>query len=295
LRILSHVFWIAVSGLALALPFVLIHLAGTALSRMFGDGFQQFGPSPAEITLLAQDVHIVVGDVPLVFPLIALPEFSESDAFFTDDGADYAARMAAARSDFASSAASPAAAPHLDKVRIHVERFGWDDSAGARWETICAELVRDWARSVCDAHMPPLLQALPATFTLADAQNLKAFRDTFLSVGNLGEAAPLLQAMDLTTDEPALACGVPHKPEAPYPCLVAQRLSGDLIAVWFVSDGPDEPALTTAHREGKAIAALVAYGLGPVEDFSRLISSACATLRPGAGPSSTAFAPPWPC
>lgn len=277
--------------LAACLPFGLIYLSGVALGTMFESDPDITVPTAGEITLLAQDVNIVVGGVSLTLPLIALPDQSQRDAFFSDNGRAWIADRAADRADFAASAS----ALPLDKVRVYIEPFGLEDTIGVRWREICDQLTHDWARSVCADPRAPLMQALPrGSLHLADARHLDAFRDTYLSIGDLGEAAPILKAMDLEAGEPALACGQPFKPDAPRPCLVAQRITGDLVAVWFVADGPDEIAEAQALREGRAITALVVHGLGPVEDFPSLTATACATLRPGAAPFRSDD-PTWPC
>jgi hypothetical protein len=147
----------------------------------------------------------------------------------------------------------------------------------------------------CNDPWAPLLQSLPDQVTLADARHLDAVKDTFISFGDLGNADTLLQSMKLSFGQPALACGQPSRPNRASPCLAALRIAADLVAVWYVQDGPDETAAQQAGREGRALAALVAFGLGAAEDFPALTAAACATLRPGAGPSSGRTAHDRPC
>jgi hypothetical protein len=273
--------------------FLLVVAGGVLL--YFTSGPYSRTPTPADIALLGSDVHVSIGGVPLVLPLIALADQSRLNAFLSGYSAEKFERQAKERATFAASAVDPTAPRPMEKAGLRIESFGLEDVDGKAWRTICDGLLRDWSRSVCDDSFAPLLQALPrGRFDLADARHLDAFRDTYLAIGDLGEAAPVLQTMDLSLGEPALACGKPHKPDAARPCLTALRIRGDLIAVWFVSDGPKEPALTQARREGQAITALVLHGLGPVEDFDRLGAAACATLRPGAGPPRP-DAPSWTC
>jgi hypothetical protein len=278
----------------LGLP-ALVVLSGTALGLMFEGQPRSYPPTPAEAALLGSDVHLMIGGVALTLPLIALDRDSRRDAFFSDNGPDWIAAEAVQRAGFAAEAGLAAAPLRRDRASVRIEAFGLEDSDGIAWRRVCDHLVRRWSRSVCDNAFAPLLQALPrGSFDLADSRRLDAFRNTFLSIGDLGEAAPILQAMDLRLGEPSLACGTPYKPDAPRPCLVALQVKGDLVAVWFVRDGPDDSALTQARREGRAITAFVAHGLGPVEDFSNLTAAACATLRPGAKPLRSND-PDWPC
>ncbi|MCU0828738.1 MAG: hypothetical protein MUE52_15375 [Tabrizicola sp.] len=282
-------------GLALLGGFAILVLAAGGLLRWASSGPDNRPPTPTDVALLASDMHVSFGGVSLTLPLVAFRERSERTAFLSDHSEEEFGRRAARRVAFADSAGNPATPLPLENAAIWIEAFGLEDVDGAAWRLICDQLARHWSRSVCADPFAPLLQSLPrGWFTLADARHLDAFAGTHIFAGGLGNAAPLLQSMPLIQGEPLLLCGVPHKPGAPRPCLAALRIAGDLVAVWFVQDGPAEPVLAQARREGQAITALVTHGFGAVEDYPALIAATCATLRPGAKPLRPGDGD-WPC
>lgn len=139
-------------------------------------------PSPKgpSVEFLASDAYVIVGDVPLTMPFVALsglvtmkPSFS-----FDKEGARRAAleRLEA----FRKVASSPATAPVLDTLEVQIRTYGWDDFDAAK-RGICPLLTREWAKSVCNNPWAPPQQAIPSDpIYLVDDRKLSSFeRPTF--------------------------------------------------------------------------------------------------------------------
>lgn len=236
--------------------------------------------SEAQIDLLASDAHIVVGDTPLVLPVVALPEYSArwpaSSYFDVPESAAATERLRA----FASKASDPANAPTLDRIRIDIRGYGSNETDRS-FQRICPRLTRRWSRTICADPWAPLLQAAPLNgFYLADVRALHVFHGN-ITVG--GErVSDQLRAMHLRPGEAATVCDKVVLNQTSF-CTAALLVSGETIAVWTIWDGRagDERHETQAKREAALLKAFVAYAASPTEDSTQLEAIACQTRRPG--------------
>lgn len=247
----------------------------------------------AEISALAENAHIVVGNVPLVLPFVAMPDHVSMGAFFSLNRPAAQKAWKEERDAFRASALSPTSAPILDRITVQVETYGWNDSDPRPWIKLCAQLTAKWAQSVCDNPWSPVQQALPRNrFYLADTRRLEVFSDT-LMVG--GETyADKLRSISLKSGEVFVNCDRKEEGERQF-CIAAVAISKDLIGVWSVWQSETEAADQQAQREGRAIAAFANYALGDIENFDALLAVVCSARRPGSGPSDIHSIPPDPC
>ena len=143
------------------------------------------------------------------------------------------------------------------------------------WSSNTKFMERSWAS---------LTQSMPENgFYLVDARKFDAF-DSHMTVG--GERrGDQLRAMRLRIGEVSTVCDRVVPQETRF-CTASVRISRDTAAVWTVWDGSDgrEPHQEQAQRESKAIQAFVSYAIGPTEDSARLLSTSCASRRPGSSP-----------
>lgn len=231
-------------------------------------------PSDAEIELLASDAYVNIGDVLIILPYIALPDFVSMGQFFSLDRRRAREEWVAQRDEFRAAASYPETAPTLGQLEVIVDNFG-----GNGLDEICQHLSRNWARSVCDNPWAPILQALPPNrFRLADDRRIDSF-DHHWTVGR-ERVSDHLQAMDLQSNEASIVCGERSSSTTRF-CTAAMRLEDHLIAVWTVWDSEKEPSVEQAKREGKAINAFVRHALGPTENFRELSEVMCHLGRPG--------------
>ncbi len=230
-----------------------------------------------EIEVLASDAHVVVGEVPLVLPLIALPDYASAPAFSRDRDRVRALRASEA---FRLRARDPSTAPQIDALQVALSAFGWRDGDPA-FHRICPRLTRVWSRSICDDPFSPLVQAAPENrFYLADLTKPEAF-DGHLTVGR-ERVGDQLRAMRLRADEVSTVCDSKPTTDTRF-CTAAVRINGRLGAVWAVWDSPraGEDHRRQSEREGRAIIAFATYALRSSERFETLLPAACAARRPG--------------
>lgn len=243
------------------------------------------GPTDADISAVAQDAHVVVGDVPLVLPFIALPDYVSAATVFSLNRSAGRAALQKKQDDFRVAASSLATAPTLATLRVRIETFGWENTNFPKWDRFCGRLTRDWSRAVCTDPQALLLQTLPSDgFYLADDRHL----DVFSSHGTVGgeNRWHQLQTMTLQAGQSSIACdrNVPGKQRF---CTAAHPIADHLVAVWTVWDDDRESAAVMAEREGRAVGALVWFSLGEAEDFAALQDVLCTARRPSAAGTST--------
>jgi hypothetical protein len=239
--------------------------------------------SEEQIDLLASDAHVIIGDTSIVLPLVALPEYAgHGQSFSLNQRRDFEAAGERLRS-FSASASNPATAPTLDKIEVNIRAYGWNDF-DTSFRRICPRLKRRWSKAVCNDPWAPLRQSMPENrFYLVDARKFDAF-DNHLTVGG-DRVGDQLRTMRLGIGEVSTVCDkvVPHETRF---CTAAVRISRNFGAVWTVWDGSDgrETHQEQAKRESRAIKAFVSYAIGPSEDDARLLSTSCASRRPGSSP-----------
>jgi hypothetical protein len=274
------------SGLwSVKLPFspraiILTLLAGVALA-IFAYLYQKRRDSDDHIKFLASDAHVVVGDVPLVVPFVALSGYVSQGPSFSlnreNDRKQAKDRLAA----FRKAASSAETAPVVEKLQFGLSAFGFDDLE-AMPGRICAQLSRDWSKSVCMDPWAPLQQAMPHDgnyIYLADGRNLAVFENQSTVGGE--RVSDQLKAMKLITGEPSVVCDKPSNSKTQF-CTAAVLIGQHLTAVWTVWNSNAETPAKRAAREGKAITALVLHGLGATESFPALLAVACKMKDPEA-------------
>ncbi|WP_263333873.1 hypothetical protein [Albidovulum salinarum] len=268
-------------------------VTGLVLSQVLGGQNARTAPSNAEIRALARDAHLVVGDVPLVVPHVALPDQVSMGAYFSLNRKGAKEEWIRRRDEFRAATSSPGSAPSLDDIRIWVRPYSLNDEFYEQWSKLCDQLTRLWARSVCRDPWAPLTQALPRDFHLADDRR---FAESFRYHGSAGggRLSDSLLAMSLVRGQVSIDCRQDGSSTTKH-CLAALPVEKHLVAVWSVWESEQEPAREQAEREGRAIAAFVSYALGQSEDFDALITLACQTRRPGSGASGIPRMPPYPC
>lgn len=254
---------------------------------------QPRGPTDADITALAENAHVVVGNVSLVMPFVAMPDQVSMGAFFSLDRSAARRAWKEERDAFRTAALSTTNPPILDRITVHVETYGLNDSNPGQWLKLCAQLTPKWAQSVCDNPWSPILQALPPNrFHLADRRRLEVFEDTGTVGGD--SVADQLQSVSLEAGRVSMECDPKVEGETQF-CTAAVAISKDLIGVWSVWESERESAGRQAAREGRAIAAFTRFALGYTEDFDALLDVVCDARRPGSEPATHSSAPPDPC
>lgn len=229
-------------------------------------------PSANDTEFLSADAHVTVGDVTIVAPFVALRNVTTMGQFFAVDRRKAREEWRAQRDAFRKAAEDPVTAPKLSKVEIGIDSYGEHGR-----EDICDGLTRQWSRSICVDMRGLLLYVLPDRFYLADALALEAF-DNHHTVGN-ETAGAQLRSMEITND-PAYRCDAARSASGTLFCTAAVRIQGNMIAVWNVWDGGPEQLPDMTLRQGKAIQAFVAHGLGPTENFEELIRISCDLREP---------------
>ncbi|UXN67049.1 hypothetical protein N8E89_21200 (plasmid) [Phyllobacterium sp. A18/5-2] len=120
---------------------------------------------------------MVVGDVPLIVPFVALTGLiSEKPSFSFHKQEDHQAAKERLEA-FREAASSRETAPSVDQLEITMSTFGSTGVDSSR-EGICALLSRQWSKSVCDDPRAPLQKALPNNrFYLVDDRKLDVFQN----------------------------------------------------------------------------------------------------------------------
>ena len=150
-------------------PFIRLLLAGIVLSSCSKLSKRL---TEADIDFLASDAHVVIGDVSLVLPFVALRGYvSQKSSFSLNKRKDR--QIAKERLEtFRQAAADPQTAPTIPRLEVAMRRYGWDDF-GAGTDRICARLGRQWSKFVCNNPWAALQQALPSgRFDLIDLRTL---------------------------------------------------------------------------------------------------------------------------
>jgi hypothetical protein len=235
--------------------------------------------SDADIDVLASDAYVVVGDVPLVLPFIALTGYvAEKPSFSLNRQEDRQAatdRPAA----FREAASNPQGAPKIDQLEIEVYAYGWNDFDPQPFKRICARLSRQWSKSVCDDPWAALREAMPVNrFYVADDRKFDAF-DNHFTVGGK-RYSDQLRSMQLKANEASVVCDRNVRPSETIFCTAAISINQHLAAVWTVWDSAGETHSRQAEREGKAITAFVRHAIGPSEDFPALFAAVCKLRNP---------------
>lgn len=228
-----------------------------------------------------------------MLPFVAMPDQVSGGSFFSLDRRAVENERRKARDAFRLAASSSKSAPVLERIKVRVETYGWNDFAAFAWEKICGQLTRNWARTVCDDSRAALNQALPKSdFYLVDDRNF----DLFNGHETLGRevVADQLRAMDFQSGRTSLVCDV-ELGEHGRNCTAAVPIAQHLVAVWWVWEREGESAEAQADREGRAIGAFVKYALGAEEDFAALWEVVCTARRPGSDRSMNRTAPADPC
>ena len=252
------------------------------------------GPTNADISALAKDAHVLVGDVPLVLPFVALSDQVSMGNFFSLDRHVARKEWKRRREDFQAAALNPSNAPVLNRIRLNIDTYGWNDFNWEPWRKICDQLTRKWSRAICDDPWAPLQQALPrATVYLTDDRHF----DDFAGHSTIGQeiVADQLGAMSLKMGVAAVMCDHLVSSSGNRFCTAAVPIAKHLVAVWTVFDSEVESAAHQAEREGLALAVFVKNALGLQEDFDALLAVVCETRRPGSEPSGIPSTPPDPC
>lgn len=234
-----------------------------------------------DVRLLASDVHVKIAGQPITLPWIALENYAYTPQSFSLDRGGDRKREDEQRAAFRAATADSATAPELDNLSVVVRTYGWNDS-DMRQRAMCPLLTKQWSRSVCDNPWAPIRQALPVNrFSLVDLARLQLRK----SPANCTEGSARLVSSISKSPTASLLCDfhILGAGDTRFYTAIVQ-VSGDLGAVWAVWEKPGsrETAAEMAIREGKAIVALVRYGLGVREDFPELHSIACQLRRPDA-------------
>ncbi|MBZ9973872.1 MULTISPECIES: hypothetical protein [unclassified Mesorhizobium] len=251
---------------------------------MVSNNLASCSPSPkhvsdADIDFLASDAHVVVGDVPLVLPFIALTGYVAAKPSFSLNRQQDRHAATDRLEAFRKAATNPQGAAKMDQLEIEVYAYGWNDLDPQPFKRICARLSRQWSKSVCDDPWAALKQAMPENrFYVVDDRKFDAF-DNHFTVG--GErVSDQLHSMQLRVNEASVVCDRNLKSSKTNFCTAAIPIKQHLAAVWTVWDSTGESHSRQAEREGKAITAFVRHAIGPSEDFPALFAEACRLRNP---------------
>ncbi|WP_146055958.1 hypothetical protein [Bosea psychrotolerans] len=225
---------------------------------------------------------MAIGEHALVLPFVALENYAYRGASFALDRAGDGKRVNEAVSKLLRDTADPRHPSEMNELSVAVRTYGWND-ADMRQRFVCPQLTREWARSVCDNPWAATQQALPINrFKFVDLRRLQ-------DVGTDGpfnctkESEPL-RLLPKTLGEVTIVCrAVVHPMPGNDFHQAVVRVGEHLGAVWMVwgygQNG--ESAEAMAHREGRAIVALVQHALGTSENFPALQEAMCRLRRPG--------------
>ena len=270
-------------------------VAGTLmlLGRLIAPDARYSGPTDADMIALAKDAHVVVGDVSLVLPFVALSDQASMGTFFSLHRDKAREEWKKRRDEFRAAASSPSSAPVLNLISLSIDTYGWDDFHSEASLNICDLLTQRWSRAICNDPWSPLQQALPReTLYLADDRHFDEFARHWTVGGEI--VADQLRAMSLAMGVASVVCDHAVSSERRF-CKAAVPIAKHLVAVWTVLDSKAESAASQAEREGLAIAAFVKNALGSQEDFEALLAVVCKTRRPGSEPSGIQSTPADPC
>jgi hypothetical protein len=236
-------------------------------------------PQAPDVHRLASDVHVEIAGQAITLPWIALADYAYTTPSFSLNRSDDRQQESEQRESFRAATSNAITAPSLDSLNLTVRTYGWNDS-DMRQRAMCPLLTKQWSRSVCDNPWAAIQQALPVNrFTLVDLSTLKPAERQ----ANCTEASEKLISSIKRSSTASLLCeyDINGSRDLRYYTAIVQ-ISDNLGAVWPVAESAQskETASEKAIREGRAIIALVRYGLGKKENFSKLHEIACQLRRP---------------
>ncbi len=234
----------------------------------------------ARVSMLASEANLVVGEVPLVLPFIALSGYSYFGPSFSLDRTGDRRRASERFDAFHEAAASPDTAPAVSKLEVTIDAYGFDMN-DSRIRSICPQLTQEWSRSVCMDPWAALRQAMPENrFYLVDDRHFEEL-DNYFIVGreSIGDQ---LRAMKFSMRKASVICDATFSSRQF--CTAAIPIEKHLTAVWTVWDSTEESPQIRADREGQALVAFVFNAIASEEDFPSLLSEACKLRRPRSVP-----------
>lgn len=238
-------------------------------------------PAP-NVKLLSSDIHVSIGETPLVLPFISLDDYAYRKQSFSLDRKGDSERARNAFEQFLHESKDPQNPLVLDGLAVVVRTYGWTGE-DLRSGKMCPMLTREWARSVCDNPWAAIQQALPVNrFRLVDLKRLQIGGPR--SPASCRDDGKSHRPIPQRTGEAVIVCAaMVYGGRDDKFHHAAIRINGDLGALWTVwrygQNG--ETAEAMAEREGKAIVAFVKYALGRNEEFQKLHADMCRLRRPG--------------
>ncbi|HVI28154.1 hypothetical protein [Hansschlegelia sp.] len=219
------------------------------------------------LKILSSDAYVVVGDMPLVAPIAALPETWPRIEPFTFEPAPSPEGELPRFEAFRKASAGPETAPRFDQLKIVIRAYG--SKINAPSDALCSRMTREWSRSVCDDPANLLTQTLPpsGSFYLVDDRRLENFRN--FGLGGRETMFDQLKTMDLSTGATGIVCD--RTPTGRnQSCTAAKSIKGHLAAVWRFSNAATGADAEEARRQGEAIAAFALHGLARTENYPAL-------------------------
>lgn len=227
-----------------------------------------------QLSRLVTDAHVVVGDVSLVLPHVALRVSGMAGYSFSlnrDGDRQRALEVFYQESGFNKTA------PILNKIEISLHTYGWKDS-DPTLAVDCEKLSRLWSKSICNDPWAALRFAMPYSgFYFVDDRHFEVF-DNFYTVAG-GKRSDQLRAMVLSTGQVSISCDQEFNATTKF-CTAAIQLQNHLTAVWSVWDKPTETAEDQSKREGQAIAAFLTHSISQSENFPAVWQMMCRLRRP---------------
>jgi len=235
----------------------------------------------ANLKLLSTDLHVSIAQHHLVLPFVALEDYQRGGQSFSLNRKEDAERAATAFRQLMRDSQNPEVPKPFDRLSVTIDTYGWDDGDMRRVQ-VCRMLTRQWTRAACDNPWAAIQQSLPGRIELVDLRRLKMESPEpriprCARNGSPRRAFPTGEGEAVMVCEEEISGGKPHED-----FVAVVRIDGDLGAAWSVYEQHQrtETAQAMAARQGKAIAALVRYGLGSSENFSRLYGTLCQLRGP---------------
>lgn len=250
----------------------------------------------ADIEALAQDAHVIIGDIPLTLPLVAF----DHQTYGFDDRSDPDTRIdipawQKQRDAFRAATRNIDAPLRLNTLWPGIYHYCWGpEETETVWAKLESQLSRAWARAICMDVWHPIRQALPPNgFVLVDRREPFPAAERWTQTRE--RLAEKFRGTQLDPGSETVICSDATRGDRVI-CTAVAHLDRSLLAVWSVWEDEHETLDVRAHREARFIRAVVRYGFGQTEDFDRLFRAACANRRPGshAGPDSKANPCPTP-
>jgi hypothetical protein len=254
---------------------------GICLGLMLSSCGKSEERAAANHKLLSTDIHVSIAQHHLVLPFVALEDYQRRGHSFSLNRKEDAERAAAAFRQLMRDSQNPQVPKPFDRLSVTIETYGWDE-ADMRRKEVCRMLTRQWTLAACDNPWAAIQQSLPDTFELVDLRRLK-LESPEPRVPRCARDSTPRRAFPTTEGEAVTVCEEEISGAKPHEHFVAVlRIDGDLGAAWSVYEQHQRAvtAQAMAARQGKAILALVRYGLGSSEDFSRLYETLCQLRAP---------------